>query len=129
MTNTRCENLRGRISRVATTFYIAAFFVVTSVARVAAADGGCRNCEKEPSAQGARKAPHRPADDLNLGQFPLRPLHGGQVTATRWHYFEVVYTPSEMRIYVYSPSRRPLNASGVRGEAAMQVNGNPYTFR
>lgn len=129
MTNARSENLRGRITRVAVTVHVAAFFIVTSVARVAPGDGGCRNCEKQPSAQAAREAPRAPADDLNLGQFPLRPLHGGQVTATRWHYFEVVYMPSETRIYVYSPSQRLLNASGVRGETAMQVNGNPRTFR
>lgn len=69
------------------------------------------------------------AYDLHLDQKPLRPQHGGQVTVTRWHYFEVVYTPQEARIYIYSPSQKPIWGTDVRGDVTMQVNGNPQLFR
>ena len=55
--------------------------------------------------------------------------HGGQVTATRWHRFEVVYTPKETRIYVYSPSMQRMDARGVQGQVEMRVRGNPQPFR
>lgn len=89
---------------------------------------------KTPSTQSHKKSSkssrgYRSPDDLNLNPRELQPLHGGQVTATKWHFFEVVYTPRETRIYVYSPSRRAMGAGGLRGEAVMQVNGNPKQFR
>jgi len=55
--------------------------------------------------------------------------HGGQMTAGPWYSFEVVYTPKETRIFVYSPPGRPLDVRNVRGEAIMEVRGHPQLFR
>ncbi len=84
-----------------------------------------------PSASASKRSSKdfRPATNLNLASDDFQPLHGGQVTATKWHYFEVVYLPRETRLYVYSASRRPLHASAVQGEIVMTVNGAPQQFR
>lgn len=88
---------------------------------------GSRNSSAPPATQiGGNQ---RPAKDLGLNASSLRPLHGGQVTATKWHFFEVVYKPKETRIYVYSPSQRPIGAAGMRGEVVMQIHGNSKKFR
>ena len=70
----------------------------------------------------------RPDRDLKLNPSSLQPMYGGQVTATKWHFVEVVYKPKETRIYVYSPSRRALSARGMRGKVEMKVNGRPKRF-
>ena len=83
-----------------------------------------------PNAQASQpSANHRSPDDLNLDPRSFQPPHGGQVVATKWHFFEVVYTPQETRLYMYSPSKRPLYAKAIKGEAVMTVNGNPKQFR
>lgn len=88
---------------------------------------GTRNT---PSAQASQpSANHQSPDDLNLDPRTFQPPHGGQIAATKWHFFEVVYTPQETRLYIYSPSRRPLSARAVSGDVVMQVNGNPKQFR
>jgi hypothetical protein len=71
----------------------------------------------------------RPVGNLNLADFPMQPQRGGQVTAGKWHYFEVVYAPQETRIYVYSPSQRPLYTKDVTGEVAMEVFSSGQTAR
>lgn len=75
------------------------------------------------------QAPAPVPQDLQLDRKPLTPLHGGQVSATKWHYFEVVYLPRQTRIYVYSPSQRLLTPQQARGEVTMRINGNPQPFR
>lgn len=55
--------------------------------------------------------------------------HGGQVSVTRRHHFEVVYTPQETRIYIYSLSDQPIDARGVRGEVVMQLKRQVQLFR
>jgi hypothetical protein len=60
---------------------------------------------------------------------PPPPPHGGQMSETRWHHFEVVYLPREARIYVYTPSRTPLYPRGARGEVTMRMISNDGHFR
>lgn len=74
-------------------------------------------------------ASSKPPMKLGLDAGDLQPMYGGQVSATKWHYFEVIYLPQETRVYVYSPSRSPLEGIGLRGEAVMQINGNSTPFR
>lgn len=57
-----------------------------------------------------------------------RGTHGGQVTATKFFNFEVVYRPRETRVYLYTPSHRPVAARGVQGRVVMQVRGNKQPF-
>ena len=57
------------------------------------------------------------------------PLHGGQVHATNFHRFEVVYLPHETRIYLYGTDRRPLSPRGAEGQVTMQVRGNDQVYR
>lgn len=63
-------------------------------------------------------------------QQPSRPMpHDGQLATSAQHRFEVVYTPKQVRVFVYSPAMQRLDTDHVRGEAAMRVNGNPQVFR
>lgn len=80
-------------------------------------------------ASASNSSDHPPPRDLHLDPHQFQPPHGGQVAATKWHFFEVVYTPQETRLYIYSPSKRALYARSVSGEVIMQVNGNPEQFR
>lgn len=57
------------------------------------------------------------------------PPHGGLVSRSAMHFFEVVFFPHETRVYVFGPSQRPVTAKGVQGEVVMQVRGNPQLFR
>jgi hypothetical protein len=43
--------------------------------------------------------------------------------------FEVVYRPQEIRVYIYGLMPYPYSAKDARGEAIMQVRGNPQIFR
>ena len=99
----------------------------------AIAHGGSHGSDKKDAAtaQGASKRSNgfRLQKDLNLDPSQLQTQHGGQVVATKWHFFEMVYGPRETRIYVYSPSRRLLNAGRLRGQVVMRVRGNPQLFR
>ena len=55
--------------------------------------------------------------------------HGGQMTATARHVFEVVYQPQESLVYVYDPAQRPISARSVGGEIVMRVRGNSQEYR
>ncbi len=57
------------------------------------------------------------------------PSHGGQVYATRFQRFEVVYLPHETRVYLYGAERRPLSPRGAEGQMVMQVRGNDQMYR
>lgn len=67
--------------------------------------------------------------DEYVDQKPMPAPHGGQITPTRSHHFEVVYTPQETRLYVYSPSRQPVNVRGITGEVEMEMNADRKAFR
>ena len=60
---------------------------------------------------------------------PPPPPHGGQISETQWHHFEVVYLPHETRIYVYSLSRVPLYPQGAQGEVTMRMISNDSQFQ
>lgn len=61
---------------------------------------------------------------------PDRGPHGGQLT---WlhpsYFFEVVYEPRQIRLYLYGPSQEPLSLRGARGEAVMRVRGQDRDYR
>ncbi len=85
-----------------------------------------------PSSKPAKKIDksfRQPVRDLDLADFPMQPRYGGQVTAAKWHYFEVVYAPHELRIYVYSPSQRQLYARHITGEVVIEVFSSGQTAR
>lgn len=50
--------------------------------------------------------------------------HGGQLSETKEFCFEVVYRPTETRIYLYDHSQEHLSMRGVSGQATMQIRGN-----
>jgi hypothetical protein len=91
--------------------------------------GSSAGSSSSAQASASNSNDHPPPSDLHLDAHTFQPPHGGQVAATKWHYFEVVYTPHETRLYFYSPSQRALYAPSVSGEVIMQVNGNPEQFR
>ena len=93
------------------------------------AHGGSHGSNARSKAPAAISNDSRAPDDLNLDARTLQPMFGGQITTTKWHFFEVVYTPQEIRVYVYSPSRRPIQAGGIRGKVVMQVKGDTKPFR
>lgn len=80
-----------------------------------------------PTTSNSTAAP--PAKNLRLDARTFKPPHGGQVTATRWHFFEVVYAPQESRVYIYSPSQTPLHARAVKGQMTLQVQSSTQSFR
>jgi hypothetical protein len=49
--------------------------------------------------------------------------HHGQVTRVRDGAIEVVYLPTETRVYLYNPAGQPLSAAKVHGELNLQVLG------
>lgn len=61
---------------------------------------------------------------------PSKAPHGGQLAATTWYHFEIVYGPHETRVYVYDTFRVPTSARGISGHAFMRVrsNGGEYLY-
>ncbi len=110
-------------------FAFAAGCAATSTAW--AHDGAHSSRPNSPAPGKPRSAPNNymSPKDLRLNAGELKPLHGGQVTATKWHFFEVVYAPQETRIYVYSPSLRQLSPGRIHGEIVMRVKGNSGSYR
>jgi hypothetical protein len=43
-------------------------------------------------------------------------IHGGEVTMTKSHHFEVVWMPDHVMVYLYDINQKPLAAKGVTGE-------------
>ena len=118
-----CRNVGTRTWRVR--LLIATLFVVACgavAANRASAHGGPGSTPKAKSAPKAKPKRYlRPVVAPKLADHPLEPRYGGQVTSTKWHYFEVVYSPQELRIYVYWPSQRQLNPLYVTGEVSLTV--------
>ncbi|MCA9124158.1 MAG: hypothetical protein H6822_02230 [Planctomycetaceae bacterium] len=86
-------------------------------------DGGTHSKSASKTTSKA-DAPRRTFAPLDLSRYPMQPRYGGQVTATSRHYFEVVYMPQETRVYVYSPSQRPLYPFRAKGEVIMHVESS-----
>src|SRR3972149_7256194 len=68
-------------------------------------------------------------DNTANTQVAPQPPHDGQVTKMEPLTFEVVYQPQEIRIYIYGFMPYPESAKEARGEAVLQVRGNPQVFR
>ncbi|MDM7916429.1 MAG: heavy metal-binding domain-containing protein [Candidatus Eisenbacteria bacterium] len=47
-------------------------------------------------------------------------LHGGQVTMTKDHHFETVFTPAGVQVYVYTAGQAPAMASKAAGTATIE---------
>ncbi|MFV1965365.1 MAG: hypothetical protein ACC628_08075 [Pirellulaceae bacterium] len=102
---------------------------VTAFASSVHGHGSGDSAPKSKPTSGTRKIAVTSSDDLHLDRNAMVAPHGGQVTASKWHYFEVVYGPKETRIYVFSPSQRYLFPQRAHGDVIMQINGNPEQYR
>lgn len=50
-------------------------------------------------------------------------VHGGDVTMTEKHHFEVVFDEGGIRVYPYGKKQEPLAAKGITGKASLQKKG------
>src|SRR5581483_9760531 len=50
--------------------------------------------------------------------------HGGDVTMTQRHHFEVVFREASVRVYAYSQSQEPIAAKGLSGTAKLVKKGS-----
>lgn len=74
-------------------------------------------------------AQSQPMSEAGMTKKPMKAPHGGQISATDFHYFEVVYLPHEIRVFLYGPSQYRYNARGVTGTVVCRVKGNAQEFR
>gem|GEM_PF-2439670 len=94
--------------------------------------GGHGNSNSNTTPKQTTSQPSQPRREVittNLADRPMQPPHGGQITATKHHYFEVVYTPSDTRVYIYNASQRGINARFVKGEVLMTVHSSGQSLR
>ena len=97
--------------------------------------GDCCSSRKSSGGHdhGTRAAGHNDADHQHSQTPPASMAtprsHGGQVHATSFQRFEVVYLPHETRVYLYGADRQPLSPRGADGQIAMQVRGNDQVYR
>ncbi|MFV2069583.1 MAG: hypothetical protein ACC645_21675, partial [Pirellulales bacterium] len=120
--NPRCRRLIGRAKLMAVTGTILGSALVSNL------PGQCSGtCSAAP--EGTQMAPARPSLHGGPTATETSGPHGGRVTSGQWHSFEVVYTPKETRVFVYSPPGRQLNVRNVHGDAIMEVRGNQQLFR
>lgn len=97
----------------------------------------CSAKASSPAATAHNHSNHDHGDHANRNHGPQvgldsiikNPPHGGQITKTGVHYFEIVYQPHETCVYIYGPAQRPASTAGVHGEVVMAVRGNPQLFR
>lgn len=75
------------------------------------------DCHGDPQPSGQRGTP------------PSEARHGGQVSKTIWNYYEIVYGPTESRVYVYDMFRMPTSAKGIQGWAIMRVRSTGKEYR
>lgn len=47
-------------------------------------------------------------------------IHGGEVTMTKQHHFEVVWMPDHVMVYLYDKNQNPLPVNGVTGEVTFK---------
>jgi hypothetical protein len=72
----------------------------------------------------------RPAPRISAAEvLTSQPPHGGQMTFAGLYLIEVVYLPSETRVYLFDSDGNPLSSTGVRGGAQMEVRGNRQLYR
>ncbi len=55
--------------------------------------------------------------------------HGGQLSILKKHRAEVVFTPKETRVYLYTAAGEPLAVRGVQGTVAMKILGIQKIYR
>lgn len=109
-----------------------AMMLLSAMAPIIRAHGGGQHSTNSQQSRPIKKKADNfrlPVGELNLADRPMLPPHGGQITTTKLHYIEVVYSPKETRFYLYSQSQRLISMRGIRGEIVMQVNGNSQVFR
>ncbi|MDA1054705.1 MAG: hypothetical protein O3C40_30120 [Planctomycetota bacterium] len=94
--------------------------------------GGHGSSDSNNTPKQTTSQPSQPRRDVVTTSFAdrsMQPPHGGQITATKHHYFEVVYTPSDTRLYIYNASQRGINARFVKGEVSMTVHSSGQSLR
>jgi hypothetical protein len=52
-------------------------------------------------------------------------IHGGEVTMTWAHHFEVVWRADQVMVYLYDVDQKPLPAKGVSGEVTFKFKNRP----
>lgn len=97
--------------------------------RHSAGGHGGSNTQAGPKPSAATDNPRSSASIASFADRSMQPRHGGQITASKHHYFEVVYTPSETRLYVYNASQLGINARYVKGDAVMTVRSSGRSGR
>lgn len=129
MSTVHLTNRASLIRLVAAVFATVALFVTS------ASPGDCCSSHKgggghdhtaQATASGHTGHQHVQARPTSL---VTQPPHGGQVHATGFQYFEVVYLPKETRVYVYGADQRPVSPRAVQGQIAMRVRGHEKLFR
>ncbi len=108
---------------------IASLSPIEAWAHGAGGHGGSdtKNTPKQTTSRPSQ--PRRNVITTNLADRPMQPPHGGQITATKHHYFEVVYTPSDTRVYIYGASQRGINARSIKGDVTMSVHSSGQSLR
>jgi len=103
---------------------VAAIAVGTVAWSISAAwgQGGGRGSAVSPGGPGKRSSPsdHYRGDSPPPTQLTLT-LHGGQYLATEWNFYEVVFMPLQMRIYVYDKTMKPQTAEDVHVTMSLQL--------
>lgn len=52
-------------------------------------------------------------------------IHGGEVTMTWAHHFEIVWKADQVMVYLYDVDQKPLPVKGVSGEVAFKFKNRP----
>ncbi len=55
--------------------------------------------------------------------------HGGEVSQSGSNWYEVVFKPKGINLYLYDAKGKPVSAKGVRGSVVMMVKGNSKQYR
>jgi len=90
---------------------------------------GASDKQASPKPSATTDKPEPSAPIASFADRPMQPRHGGQITPTKHHYFEVVYTPNEARLYVYNASQLGTNARYIKGDVLMTVRSSGQSGR
>jgi hypothetical protein len=108
----------------ATLIGLAVAFAAVSHTR---AGESCCGSKAATSTRNSRQPDYGPVQQRNDPAF--RPPHGGQLSKTLWHQFEVIYGPQETRLYLYDVYRGAVSTRDVQGQVVMRVRSNGGRFQ
>lgn len=126
----KCTWLQSAVANVlGLVLAVVAFQPSTDLWAHGAGGHGASNTPARPKPSAAMDKLGAPGPIASFADRPMQPRHGGQITATKHHYFEVVYTPSEARLYVYNASQLGINARYLKGDVVMTVRSSGQSGR